>query len=273
MNRVVPKILVEDLSLEFPAKDGTRTQVLRSIDLEVQAGEFICIVGPSGCGKSTLLNIACGFLAPSRGRVVVDDVPVTKPDRRRVFIFQDNAVFPWLTVRENIGFGLRDRTAPESTATIQRYIEMIGLAGFEDSYPRDLSGGMNQRVEIARALASDPDILFMDEPLGALDFLTRLKMRADLVEIWRQERKTILFVTHDVEESVQLADRIVVMSSRPAEIRSVIPVKLPRPRNLDDPECLRIRDEVFHLMGLDHFGRSEELDSPNGKIARGQDPV
>ncbi len=250
------KISIRDLSLSFNAKDGSPISILNSINLDVAEGEFICIVGPSGCGKSTLLNIACGFLKPTRGQVLIDGIAVTNPDRRRVFIFQDNSVFPWLTVQQNIGFGLPDPTSKESMATIQRHLEMIGLSGFEHAYPRDLSGGMNQRVEIARALASNPDVLFMDEPLGALDFLTRLKMRADLVDIWRREGKTILFVTHDVEESVQLADRVVVMSQRPAEIQAIVKVDLPRPRNLDDPGYLHIRDEIFHLMGLDHLGRA-----------------
>ncbi|TWT74063.1 ABC transporter ATP-binding protein [Allorhodopirellula solitaria] len=261
-----PKIEIENLSLDFAADGGSPISVLHEIDLSVSEGEFICIVGPSGCGKSTLLNIACGFLEPTHGQVRIDGVPVERPDRRRVFIFQNTAVFPWLSVEQNIGFGLRSSTADENAATVQRYIEMIGLAGFEKAYPRELSGGMNQRVEIARALASNPDVLFMDEPLGALDYLTRLKMRADLIEIWRQERKTILFVTHDVDESVQLADRIVVMSKRPASVKAVIPVDLPRPRSLDDPEYLRIRDEIFHLMGIDHFGRNE--DAPSDSRAR-----
>ncbi|EMI44990.1 ABC transporter ATP-binding protein [Rhodopirellula sp. SWK7] len=249
-----PKIEFRDIELCFTAEDGAKVQVLDSVNLNVREGEFVCIVGPSGCGKSTLLNIACGFLKPSRGQVLIDEVPVDQPNRRRVFIFQDNSVFPWLTVSQNIGFGLADQSPQEKDEIIRRYVEMIGLTGFEHAYPRELSGGMKQRVEIARALASGPDVLFMDEPLGALDWLTRLKMRADLVEIWRQEKKTILFVTHDVEESVQLADRVVVLSDRPAQIRAVVDVNLPRPRNLDDPEYLRIRDEIFELMGLDHHG-------------------
>ncbi|HEX8128480.1 MAG TPA: tryptophan 7-halogenase, partial [Pyrinomonadaceae bacterium] len=215
-------------------------------------GEFVCIVGPSGCGKSTLLNIIGGFLRASRGKVLVDDAPVTGPDLRRVFIFQENGVFPWLTVKENIGFGLLDKSAEERERIVSHYVEMVGLKGFEKSYPRELSGGMKQRVEIARALAADPDILYMDEPFGALDFLTRLKMRADLVEIWQRERKTVLFVTHDVEEAVQLSDRVVVMSKRPATISTIIDVKLPRPRDLDAPEYLSIRDEIFEVMGIGH---------------------
>ncbi|QDS85856.1 Aliphatic sulfonates import ATP-binding protein SsuB [Rosistilla ulvae] len=259
MTQPTPKIELRDLQLEYSGRDGAVMPVLQSIDLTVREGEFICIVGPSGCGKSTLLNIACGFLQPTQGQVLIDGTVVQRPDRRRVFIFQNNAVFPWLTVQQNIGFGLLDQSPKERDEAVRHYTEMVGLTGFEQAYPRELSGGMNQRVEIARALAADPDVLYMDEPLGALDFLTRLKMRTDLVEIWRRTQKTILFVTHDVEESVQLADRVVVMSPRPAEIRAILDVDLPRPRNLDSPEYLAIRDKIFRTMGLDHSGMQAEV--------------
>ncbi|SMP65226.1 NitT/TauT family transport system ATP-binding protein [Neorhodopirellula lusitana] len=246
-----PKIELQDLTLDYSHDGGESMPVLSSFNLTVQQGEFICIVGPSGCGKSTLLNMACGFLKPTSGTVLIDGEPVVGPDPRRIFIFQNNAVFPWLTVDQNIGFGLLDRPDAERERTVAHYVDMVGLTGFERAYPRELSGGMVQRVEIARALAANPDVLFMDEPLGALDFLTRMKMRADLVDIWRQEKKTVLFVTHDVEEAVQLADRVVVLSPRPAEIRTILDVQLPRPRNLDSPEYLRLRDEIFKTMGLD----------------------
>lgn len=234
--------------------EGDAIPVLQNLNLKVQEGEFVCIVGPSGCGKSTLLNIIGGFLRASRGQVLIDGKPVTGPDVRRIFIFQENGVFPWLTVEDNIGFGLLNQPPAERKQIVKHYIEMMGLKGFEQSYPREISGGMKQRVEIARALAANPDILYMDEPFGALDFLTRLHMRAELVQIWQREKKTILFVTHDVEESVQLADRVVVMSKRPATIATVIDVKLPRPRDLDAPEYLSIRDEIFDIIGLDHSG-------------------
>jgi ABC-type nitrate/sulfonate/bicarbonate transport system ATPase subunit/flavin-dependent dehydrogenase len=186
--------------------------------------------------------------------VLIDGEPVAGPDLRRIFIFQENGVFPWLTVEDNISFGLLDRPASERRSVVAHYIEMAGLAGFEKSYPRELSGGMKQRVEIARALAAGSDVLYMDEPFGALDFLTRLRMRAELAEIWRREKKTVLFVTHDVEEAVQLADRVVVMTNRPATISTVIDVRLPRPRDLDSPEYLGIRDEIFEVMGLSSPG-------------------
>lgn len=271
-----PKIVIEDLWLEYsngrkaPARGASSApaHVLESVNLKVREGEFVCIVGPSGCGKSTMLNAVGGFLRPTRGRVLIDGVPVSRPDSRRVFIFQENGSFPWLTVEENIGFGLLDKTKDERRRIVSRYVEMVGLSGFERAYPREISGGMKQRVEIARALAANPDVLYMDEPFGALDFLTRLKMRADLVEIWRRERKTILFVTHDVEESIQLADRVVVMTRRPATISTIVEVNLPRPRDLDSPEYLSLRDEIFEVMGLDHAGLNAAAPRPSAADAQ-----
>jgi NitT/TauT family transport system ATP-binding protein len=171
-------------------------------------------------------------------------------------VFQENGVFPWLTVEDNIGFGLLNRPKAHREKQVRHYIEMVGLAGFEKAYPRELSGGMCQRVEIARALAAEARVLYMDEPFGALDFLTRLKMRADLVRIWQQEGRTILFVTHDIEEAVQLADRVLVMSRRPATIKEEVIVDLPRPRNLDDARYLSVRDRIFSIMGMDAQGGS-----------------
>ena len=246
-----PVVSVRDLWMSFPGKkSGEETHVLEHIDLEVAAGEFVCIVGPSGCGKSTLLNIIGGFLTQTRGAALVEGRAVRGPDPRRIFVFQENGVFPWLTVRENIGFGLSARSEEERARTVAHYTAMVGLVGFEGAYPRELSGGMRQRVEIARALAANPDIIYMDEPFGALDFITRLKMRTDLVRIWQREKKTILFVTHDIEEAVQLADRIVVMSRRPATIQEVVTIDLPRPRDLDSPGYLEKRDHIFHAMGM-----------------------
>lgn len=244
-------ISVHNLFVSFPGKRAGETiPVLENINAEIRVGEFVCLVGPSGCGKSTLLNIIGGFLRASGGEVLVEGAPVTEPDPRRIFVFQENGVFPWLTVRENIAFGLRGRNAKERAKIVERYVAMVGLSGFEEAYPRELSGGMRQRVEIARALAANPDIIYMDEPFGALDFITRLKMRADLTRIWQAERKTILFVTHDIEEAVQLADRVLVMTKRPATIQKIVDLDLPRPRDLDSPDYLRARDEIFHLMGM-----------------------
>jgi len=241
----VPAISVRDVWVEFGS-----TRVLEGIDFEVAAGELVCIVGPSGCGKSTLLNVIGGFLVPTRGEVTVQGEPVRGPDRRRIFVFQDDGVFPWLTVEENVAFGLSRASADERRRTVAHYVERVGLRGFERAWPRQLSGGMRQRVEIARALAANPDVLYMDEPFGALDYLTRLKMRADLLEIWRRERKTILFVTHDIEEAVQLADRVFVMTQRPATMRAVVPVELARPRDFGAAAYLAARHAIFAAMGV-----------------------
>jgi NitT/TauT family transport system ATP-binding protein len=245
------EIRVRDLFVTYQRRRPAEpVHVLENLELEVRRGEFVCLVGPSGCGKSTLLNVLGGFLRPTRGEVSIQGRPVTGPDRRRIFVFHENGVFPWLTVEQNVGFGLLDRSAATRARIIEHYVAMIGLAGFEHAYPHELSGGMRQRVELARALAADPEVLYMDEPFGALDFITRLKMRADLVRLWQAEHKTIVFVTHDVEEAVQLADRIFVMSRRPASIRAVVGVDLPRPRELDSSGYLETRDRIFRLMGM-----------------------
>jgi len=246
-----PAVSVQNVWMSFPGKGpGEQIHVLEDVSLQIEEGEFVCIVGPSGCGKSTLLNIIGGFLHHTKGEVLVQGVPVNGPDPRRIFVFQENGVFPWLTVQDNIGFGLQNKPEAERAKIVAHYIEMVGLQGFERAYPRELSGGMRQRVEIARALAANPEIIYMDEPFGALDFITRLKMRADLVRIWQAEKKTILFVTHDIEEAVQLADRVLVMSRRPATVSKDVRVDLPRPRDLDSKGYLEARDEIFTAMGM-----------------------
>jgi len=248
-------IRVENCWLTYEGDRGEKpVHVLERVSFTVREGEFVCLVGPSGCGKSTLLNILGGFLDPSRGVVEVGGVAVKEPDPRRIFVFQENGVFPWLTVEENVGFGLFAWEKEEAARRVEHYIGMVGLAGFERAYPRELSGGMRQRVEIARALAAEAHVLYMDEPFGALDFLTRLKMRSDLVRIWQAEKRTILFVTHDIEEAVQLADRVLVMTRRPATIQAEVQVDLERPRDLDDPRYLATRDHIFELMGMDVHG-------------------
>lgn len=260
-----PVVDVSDVWMTFEGGPGGKdVHVLEGVNASVNPGEFVCVVGPSGCGKSTLLNIIAGFVRPTRGRVVVEGEPVTRPLARRIFVFQENGVFPWLTVEQNVGFGLRKRKTEERQRIVSHYIEMVGLGGFERAYPRELSGGMRQRVEIARALASQPSIIYMDEPFGALDYLTRLKMRADLTRIWQEERKTVLFVTHDIEEAVQLSDRVLVMTRRPATVKAVIPVDLPRPRDMDSPGYLRARDAIFEAMGFDHSTGLRAPDTSEG---------
>jgi NitT/TauT family transport system ATP-binding protein len=234
------------------AKRFGAVEVLRNVDLDVREGEFVCILGPSGCGKSTLLNIVAGFIAPTEGEVSIDGVRVTGPDPRRIFVFQERGVFPWLTVEQNVGFGLYRLRNGEKHERIAHYVKLVGLSGFEKAYPGELSGGMKQRLEVARALAVHPDVLYLDEPFGALDSITRLQMRRELLRIWQAEKKTILFVTHDIEESVQLADRVVVMSQRPARIQRIIDVDIPHPRDLSAPRYIQLRDALFAEIGLAH---------------------
>ena len=238
------KVEISNLSMRF----GT-TDVLRDINLSVREGEFVCILGPSGCGKSTLLNIVGGFIQPTAGKASIDGVPVTAPDPRRIFVFQERGVFPWLTVDENVAFGLFRLSEAEKRDRVTRYVQLVGLAGFENAYPRELSGGMKQRLEVARALAVNPDVLYLDEPFGALDSITRLQMRRELLRIWQAEKKTILFVTHDIEESVQLADRVVIMSARPGRIRRILDIDIAHPRDLSAPRYIQLRDIIFSENG------------------------
>jgi ABC-type nitrate/sulfonate/bicarbonate transport system ATPase subunit/flavin-dependent dehydrogenase len=242
-------ISVRGVSMRYPGKrPGEFVEALDEVSFEVAHGELVCIVGASGCGKSTLLNVIGGFLRPTRGEVRVQGEPVRGPDPRRIFVFQESGVFPWLTVEENVAFGVSRRSAEERTQVVAHYLALVGLEGFERSYPHELSGGMRQRVEIARALAASPDLLYMDEPFSALDYLTRLRMRADLVRIWEQEKKTILFVTHDIEEALQLADRVLIMTPRPGRVSEVVEVALPRPRDIDAPAYLAARHRILDVI-------------------------
>jgi ABC-type nitrate/sulfonate/bicarbonate transport system ATPase subunit len=233
-------------------RDGKTTPVLENINLGVAEGEFVCLLGPSGCGKSTLLSTIAGFLSPTSGEIKIDGQVVHGPDPRRIFVFQERGVFPWLTVEGNIAFGLFHLSAAERRQRVAHYIKMIGLEGFEKAYPPALSGGMKQRLEVARALAVNPDMLFLDEPFGALDSITRLVMRGELLRIWEAERKTIIFVTHDIDEAVQLADRVVVMSARPATIQQIVNIDIPHPRDISSARYLELRDGIFQQIGLAH---------------------
>lgn len=243
------KLRVENLSMTF-SRDGKNVAVLQDIDLEVSDGEFVCVVGPSGCGKSTLLNVMGGFLSPTTGSVKIDGEIVQGPDPRRIFVFQERGVFPWLTVDGNIGFGLFKLSPTERKERIAYYVKMVGLQGFEEAYPSELSGGMKQRLEVARALAVNPDTLYLDEPFGALDSITRHTMRGELLRIWEAERKTIVFVTHDIDEAVQLADRVIVLSARPAIIQETVEIDIPHPREISSPRYLELRDGILKQIGL-----------------------
>jgi ABC-type nitrate/sulfonate/bicarbonate transport system ATPase subunit len=245
------KLRAEGINMIF-RRDGNSTSVLDNVDLEVGEGEFVCLLGPSGCGKSTLLNVIAGFISPTSGEVRIDGEAVRGPDPRRIFVFQERGVFPWLTVEGNIGFGLFKLSPQEREKRIAHYVKLVGLQGFEKAYPQELSGGMKQRLEVARALAVNPDMLFLDEPFGALDSITRLIMRGELLRIWEAERKTIIFVTHDIEEAVQLADRVVVMSARPAKIQRVVDIDIAHPRDISSRRYLELRDGIFEQIGLAH---------------------
>src|SRR6266540_2532063 len=227
------QLKLEHVSKQFGLRGQSKMlTVLEDISLGISGGELVVLLGPSGCGKSTLLNIVAGFLKPTTGQVLHDDIPITKPDRRRTVVFQDYALFSWMTVQKNVEFGLKARgVKPAERARIARdFLALVKLSGFEDRYPYEISGGMKQRAAIARALAPNPDILLMDEPFGALDAQTRVLLQEELARIVAEARRTVLFVTHSIEEAVFLADRIVMMSSRPGRIRSIHDVVLPRPR-------------------------------------------
>jgi NitT/TauT family transport system ATP-binding protein len=243
------KLRLEHVGMAFD-NDGKSFPVLEDINLDVSDGEFVCLVGPSGCGKSTLLNLMGGFLSQTSGSITIDGQAVRGPDPRRILVFQERGVFPWLTVEGNIGFGLSALSRAERDQRIAHYVQMVRLQGFEHTYPADLSGGMKQRLQVARALAVNPDILYLDEPFGALDSVTRLIMRGELLRIWQTERRTILFVTHDIDEAVQLADRVVVLSSRPAKIEDILTIDIAHPRNISSPRYLQLRDELMSKIGL-----------------------
>jgi len=240
-----PSLRIEGLTKSFEAASGS-VEALRSINLNIAKGEFVCLLGASGCGKSTLLRIIAGFETASKGVVKLYGTPVTGPGPDRGIVFQDYALFPWLTVRENIGFG--PKHAGLSSQDVKRismqFMEMVGLSAFADHYPHQLSGGMKQRVAIARVLANDTDILLMDEPFGALDALTRTKLQEELLDIWERTKITVVFVTHSVEEAVVLADRVLVMSAGPGRIDSDFQIDLARPRDVSSAEFNSVRRDI-----------------------------
>jgi NitT/TauT family transport system ATP-binding protein len=228
-------------------------EALRDVSLRVEAGRFISIVGASGCGKTTLLRIVDGLMAPTRGQVRVDGRPVTGPGPDRGFVFQQDALFPWRTVLDNVLFGLemqgrRNHGARERADAL---IRLVGLAGFEHHFPHELSGGMRQRANLARALTIDPEVLLMDEPFAALDAQTREIMQSELLRVWRANRKTVLFVTHQIDEAVYLSDQVIVMTSRPGRIKATVDVDIPRPRELAvkrTPRFLDLVDEIWRMI-------------------------
>lgn len=249
MTGSIPRVSVDGVSKTF--REGEEAvQALDNVDFEVDAGEFVCIVGPSGCGKTTLFRIIAGLEEATSGQVLLSGKPVTEPTPDLGIVFQEYHLFPWRTVRGNIGFGLEQKgiSDEERRARVDEMIDLVGLSGFEDSYPTELSGGMKQRVGIARALAVDPELLLMDEPFGSVDAQTRNMLHDQLLQVWEQTRKTILFVTHDVEEAVKLADRIVVLTSGPGRVREIVDVDVERPRSRTTDEFAEIQERVLSLI-------------------------
>jgi len=239
-------VALEHVAKEF-SHNGSSIPVLQDINLTIEDGEFVCLVGPSGCGKSTLINLIAGLDQPTSGRVLVDGVPVTGPGKERIVVFQEAALFPWLTVQQNVEFGLKMLGVPpaDRRPKAQEFLKMVHLTRFTGSYPHQLSGGMKQRVAIARALAMDPKILLMDEPFGALDAQTRRLLHEELLEIWRETHKTVFFVTHNVREATVLGDTVLTISARPGRIKKGYRIHLPRPRRESDPHLIVIQQRIL----------------------------
>ena len=246
-------VRVTEVSKSFPSADGegAPTLALDRVSLEVAAGELIAILGPSGCGKSTLLRLVTGLDAPSAGGLWIGSEPITAPSAGRGLVFQDPNLFPWLTVRRNIQAGLVARgVLREKRYEVDEFMRLVGLEGFADAFPHHLSGGMAQRVALARALINHPKVLLLDEPLGALDAFTRMRMQDEVLRLWQSRRTTMLLVTHDIDEAIYMSDRIVIMTPRPGRIERVIPITLDRPRQRSSAGFLHLRGEILELL---HF--------------------
>ena len=243
------RIALEDVRIAFGGK-GHTVEALQSFSLTTRPGEFVALLGPSGCGKSTVLNAVAGFVRPSAGQVLVDGEPVARPGADRGMVFQQHSLFPWKTVAENVEFGLKMRGVGrvDRNSAALTYLHLMGLRGFENAYPAELSGGMQQRVGIARVLVNRPRVMLMDEPFAALDAQTRLTMQELLLSVWQEVRTTVLFVTHDIDEALFLADRVAVMTARPGRLRDIVDVPLPRPRGPEittTPDFMRLKAHVF----------------------------
>jgi nitrate ABC transporter ATP-binding subunit len=255
-----PHLAVRRVTKRFVV-GGDEIEALAPVDVTIAEGEFVCLIGASGCGKSTLLRIVAGFEEPTTGEVLVHGRPIEGPGSDRGMVFQDYALFPWMSVRQNIGFGPRQRSLPrqEIEAIADKFVKLVGLERFADRYPNQLSGGMKQRVAIARVLANNASVLLMDEPFGALDALTREQLQHELMQIWRRTHVTIIFVTHSVEEAVLLADRVLVMSAGPGRIVNDITIDLPRPRDVSSPEFNAVRRDVARRL-TSHLSTARALE-------------
>jgi len=262
---VIAKVGLREICLRYRTHTGDRLLALDRINLEVKAGEFLCVVGPSGCGKSTLLHLIAGLQPPTSGQILVDGNPVEGPGTDRIMIFQEHGLFPWLTVGQNVEFGMKMKGVgrAEREEKTRYYLRLVHLAKFEKSYIHQLSGGMRQRVAIARALATEPDVLLMDEPFGALDAQTRDLLHDELERIWSDTGCTIIFVTHNVREAVRLGDRVVLLTFRPGRVKTEFPVDLPRPRHLEDPAVARAAGQILVQL-RDEINRSLEAEYAEG---------
>lgn len=238
-------ISVQNLHKKYKRKRQQDLQVLDSVNFEIDRGEFVCIVGGSGCGKSTLLRLMSGLDPDYEGQIIIGQEVIKKPDKRRGFVYQEHRLFPWLTVEKNIGFVMNDKDPDIKKRKIREVLELVGLKGFENAYPKELSGGMAQRVNIARALVNEPEILFLDEPFGALDALTRIQLQKELLAIRKKQKSTMLLVTHDIEEAVYLADRVIVLANRPAKILDIIEIDLPEIRDRSSEVFQKIRRNIY----------------------------
>ncbi|OJU54014.1 MAG: sulfonate ABC transporter ATP-binding protein [Acinetobacter sp. 39-4] len=246
-----PLLSIKKLNKSFQ-RDQNNLTVLDGIHLDIEQGEFISLVGSSGCGKSTLLRLIAGLDSDYQGEILLNKIPIQGTDLKRGLIFQEHRLLPWLTVSENIHLALEETglSRSEKNARVKEHIEIVGLIGFENAYPHELSGGMAQRVAIARGLVNKPDILLLDEPFGALDAMTRSHLQAELQRIWQHEKITMILVTHDIEEAVYLGDSVIVMSARPGKIKEIIPIPLAHPRHKDSESLFNFRNQALHL--LDH---------------------
>ena len=247
---VVSKVTLDAISLSYKTTTGERLLALEDVTLRVKAGEFLCIVGPSGCGKSTLLHIIAGLNRPTAGKILVDGKPVDGPGTDRILIFQELGLFPWLTVAQNVAFGLKMKGTAKSEREekIRYYLRLVQLSKFADSYVHQLSGGMRQRVALARALAPEPDVLLMDEPFAALDAQTRDLLHDELERIWAETGRTIIFVTHNVREAVRLGDRVALLTFRPGRVKQEFPISLPRPRHIEETDVARTAREILDCL-------------------------
>ena len=263
----LPKVALDGISLSYKTTTGERLLALNNVNLQVKAGEFLCIVGPSGCGKSTLLHIIAGLHRPSSGKILVDGKPAERPGTDRILIFQELGLFPWLTVAQNVAFGLKIQGIPraEREEKIRHYLHLVQLSKFAESYTHQLSGGMRQRVALARALATEPDVLLMDEPFAALDAQTRDMLHDELERIWAETGRTIIFVTHNVREAVRLGDRVALLTFRPGQVKQEFPISLPRPRHIEEADVARTAREILDCL-RDEINKAWEAEYADEKI-------